>query len=156
MQPILTQITFILLAFIESYHDEAVIDIQNYALPNYSLLSKKWHNYSAAYYCVLVGLVCYLSGSWLLAINLFLIRMTFLDLFLNLKRGKPAFYLGNSGFDLTMSQMLGKYAGALIIMDEPAIESLLNDIAEYPAKFANPFSQQFLKKFGISINPPKQ
>ena len=49
------------------------------------------------------------------------------------------------------TELLGK---ALIIMDAPTIESLLNDINEYPAKFANPFSVFFLKKFGITTTPP--
>ena len=113
MQTFLIQITFILLAFIESMHDEAVIDIQDYKLSTYAFLSKKWHNYSAAYYTVMVGLICFLVNSYLLAVPLFLIRMTFFDLFLNIRRGKAAFYLSNTGFDLFMSNLLGKYAGAI-------------------------------------------
>lgn len=110
---IITQIVFILLSFVESLHDKTVIDLQDYSKPDYPVLSKNWHNYSAAYYAVMVGLVCFLASSYLLAIPLFLIRSTFFNLFLNLERNKPAFYLSNKGLDLIITNLLGKYAGII-------------------------------------------
>lgn len=126
MQQIIIQITFILLAFIESLHDEAVINIQNYSLKNYQELSNKWHNYSAMYYTVVVGLICYLNGHYLLAIPLLLIRLTFFDLFLNFRRGKPIFYLGNKGFDLFMTKLLGAHAGLIQFVGGIAIIIVIN------------------------------
>lgn len=45
---------------------------------------------------------------------------------------------------------------AMVILSEKDIEAFLTGIQEYPAKIANPFTQYFLKFFGLNIQEPKK
>lgn len=45
---------------------------------------------------------------------------------------------------------------AMVILSEKDIETFLTGIQEYPAKIANPFTQYFLKFFGLNIQEPKK
>ena len=46
---IIIQAAFAALCILESFHDAAVISIQDYRLPHYETASKLWHKYSAWY-----------------------------------------------------------------------------------------------------------
>jgi hypothetical protein len=45
---------------------------------------------------------------------------------------------------------------AMVILSEKDIEAFLTGIQEYPAKIANPFTQYFLKFFGLNMQEPKK
>lgn len=45
---------------------------------------------------------------------------------------------------------------AIFILSQKDVESFLTGVQEYPAKIANPFTQYFLKFFGLSIQEPKK
>lgn len=45
---------------------------------------------------------------------------------------------------------------AVLILSEKDLESFFTGIQEYPAKIANPFTQYFLKFFGLTIQEPKK
>lgn len=45
---------------------------------------------------------------------------------------------------------------AILVMSDKDVDTFLNGVQEYPAKIANPFTQYFLKFFGLTIGEPKK
>lgn len=116
MNLIVLQVIFIFLQYLESLHDSAMIDIQNYQSPNYSSSSEKWHRYSLYYYILMVFAVSYAANNLLFFIPLVFNRV-FFAYFLNSVRTekKGLFYLSDKGLDLQAKKILGKYAGQIIL-----------------------------------------
>jgi len=108
------QIIFVILAWFEALHDRTVIELQNYQHTQYQKLNSEWHTFSAYYYSIVVCLVATIAHSLFLIIPLFLIRLTFFNLFLNIMREKPVFYLSSTGFDATMKKIFGNSAGVIL------------------------------------------
>ena len=123
---LIVQTVFVLLCVVEAVHDKYVIDLQNYAHPQYNKLSSGWHRMSALYYCGVAATVALLIKSiWVFPI-LMLIRLAFFNAILNIIRDKPVFYLSNSGFDATMKKILGPSAGMIQFLGAIALIVLLN------------------------------
>jgi|GEM_PF-7118225 len=47
-------------------------------------------------------------------------------------------------------------SNSVLILSQKDLESFITGIQEYPAKIANPFTQYFLKFFGLTIQEPKK
>lgn len=111
---ILAQVAFATLCFLEAMHDKTVIDLQNYAHPQYKELSKKWHKRSFYYVLLCSLLLAYVLDCYWITLSLMACRTAVFNPSLNLLRGKDFFYLSDSGLDLKAKKFFGKYAGELL------------------------------------------
>jgi hypothetical protein len=111
---ILAQAAFAALCVLEAYHDKVVIDLQNYSLPNYQELSKKWHKRSFYYVLLASCTIAFVLDSYWLVAPLMACRSVVFNPVLNLIRGKGFFYLSDKGLDGFILKTLGKYAGEIV------------------------------------------
>lgn len=123
---IIIQAAFAALCILESFHDAAVISIQDYRLPHYETASKLWHKYSAWYVTGVALLLAYLAGNWFLVPCLLSMRLIFFNPVLNKIRGKDFFYLSSKGLDGLFVKWFGKHAGVLVWIGSSIYLTLLN------------------------------
>lgn len=111
---IIIQAAFAALCILESFHDAAVISIQDYRLPHYETASKLWHKYSAWYVTGVAMSFAWLCECWWLLPVLLGIRLAVFNPLLNVIRDKDFFYLSDKGLDGLFIKVLGKHAGIIV------------------------------------------
>jgi hypothetical protein len=104
---------FALLCIVEAKNETYVINLKDPKLSNYDDLNNKEHFWSGVYYSVIVFIIAFATGFWMLVPALLLVRRLFFQETLNLMRKKGLFYLADRGMDGWMKSRFGSKAGLI-------------------------------------------